>query len=201
MPEDAARPPNSEQAQSESRIDLRILSPGQGVPETIEIRDVPVGTRIAQLKERVALVAPSHPGPEAQRLIYQGHVLANPSATLQSIFGDDDVRTVSLRWARRSLTGDRSGSIARLHYTWWYGRPAMAHHFLHHKQHHASLPPYKTLRRHRRLIVPPPLPYPYKIPWRFHSRGRRVSPQVSQAFHPHNSTARPAVALGRPPCK
>jgi len=117
MPEDVVEPSNIRQSTPESRIDLRILSPGQGVPETIEIRDVPVGTRIAQLKERVALVAPSHPGPEAQRLIYQGHVLANPSATLQSIFGDDAVRTVSLNRIRRSLTRDRSGSIARLLYT------------------------------------------------------------------------------------
>lgn len=70
-----------------ARVHLRILSPGQGIPETIDIRDIPVETTIAALKNRITLVAPSHPIPESQRLIYQGHVLANNDATLREIFG------------------------------------------------------------------------------------------------------------------
>ena len=81
----------SDVAESQPRIDLRILSPGQGVPEFIEIRDVPVETQIAKLKERITLVAPLHPNPDTQRLIYQGHVLAEPSTTLQNVFGVDAV--------------------------------------------------------------------------------------------------------------
>ena len=84
-------------APDEPRIDLRILSPGQGVPETIEIRDVPTGTQVAKLKERITHVAPSHPASDAQRLIYQGHVLADPSATLQNVFGADAVCLLLIR--------------------------------------------------------------------------------------------------------
>lgn len=69
------------------RIDLRVLSPGHGVPETIDIRDVPVTTSVDMLKDRISKVSPSRPAIDGQRLIYQGHVLANPSATLADVFG------------------------------------------------------------------------------------------------------------------
>ena len=85
--------PDSNQTQSTptSRIDLRILSPGNGVPETIDIRDVPVSTTVGALKERINVVGPSRPTPDAQRLIYQGHMLANPAAALSEVFGAEAV--------------------------------------------------------------------------------------------------------------
>ena len=80
------------QPSSESKIDLRILSPGHNVPETVDIRGVPINATVSSLKERITLVSPSHPPPESQRLIYQGHVLAVPTATLESILGAEAVR-------------------------------------------------------------------------------------------------------------
>jgi len=96
MSENVAGVAGSQPGVIEPRIDLRILSPGSGVPESIEIRDVPVGTQIAKLKESITRVAPSHPSPDTQRLIYQGHVLAEPSTTLQNVFGADAVRFLVL---------------------------------------------------------------------------------------------------------
>jgi len=91
MAEPTTASANSGQS-SEARVDIKIISPGSdNVRESIEIRDVPVSTQVSKVKERIQTLAPGNPAPEAQRLIYQGHVLADPSATLESIFGPDAV--------------------------------------------------------------------------------------------------------------
>ncbi|GAB7341692.1 hypothetical protein MBLNU457_g0034t1 [Dothideomycetes sp. NU457] len=92
MAEPTAAPATSGQS-SEARVDIKIISPGSdNVRESIEIRDVPVSTQVSKVKERIQTLAPGNPAPEAQRLIYQGHVLADPSATLERVFGADAIR-------------------------------------------------------------------------------------------------------------
>ena len=97
MADDARMPVEQQQAASTPRIDLKILSPGNVIPETIAINDVPVTTTISALKERINIVGPSHPSPDAQRLIYQGHVLANPAATLSDVFGAEAASHIFFR--------------------------------------------------------------------------------------------------------
>lgn len=76
---------------TEQRIHLRILSPGTAIPETVDIRDVPLSTTIQALKQRICLVAPSHPPPSAQRLIFAGRLLANEQASLTQALGAEAV--------------------------------------------------------------------------------------------------------------
>lgn len=83
---------NQSGAPSGHRIALKILSPGHGVPESIEINEVPTDITINTLKQRITLLSPSRPPADHQRLIYQGHVLANPSARLADVFGAEALR-------------------------------------------------------------------------------------------------------------
>lgn len=78
----------------EQKIHLRVLSPGAGVPETIEIRDVPLSTTVEQLKSRITLVAPSHPPLNSQRLIFAGRLLADNNAILQNALGAEAVSRI-----------------------------------------------------------------------------------------------------------
>lgn len=73
---------------NDRRIHLRILSPGHGVAESIDIRDVPLNISVETLKQRITLVAPSHPPVPHQRLIFAGRVLADNSAKLADALGD-----------------------------------------------------------------------------------------------------------------
>jgi len=92
MAEPTSGSSTSGQPSSEARVSIKILSPGSdSVRESIEIRDVPISTPISKVKERIQTLAPGNPAPEAQRLIYQGHVLADASATLETVFGADAV--------------------------------------------------------------------------------------------------------------
>lgn len=83
-----ASPPRADQ-----RITLKILSPGNGVPESIEIRDVPLSITVGALKERIAFVAHSHPSVVSQRLIFGGRVLADNNASLMDALGAETVRS------------------------------------------------------------------------------------------------------------
>lgn len=76
------------------RINVRVLSPGgAGVPESMHIRDVPSSVTLAALKDRITHLAPSRPRPDQQRLIYMGHVLRDSTATLETIFRTQLVRS------------------------------------------------------------------------------------------------------------
>lgn len=72
------------------RVNLRILTPSSGVPETIYLQSIPVGTPISAVKTRISAIAPGHPPPEHQRLIYQGHVVREDT-TLLELFGPANV--------------------------------------------------------------------------------------------------------------
>lgn len=105
--EAASRPTSSA-----SRIALKILSPGSGVPETIDINDVPTDITIGILKSRITLISPSTPPADHQRLIYQGRVLANPSTKLADVFGADAVCLLGLVVSYRALTCDSFDSTS-----------------------------------------------------------------------------------------
>ncbi|TKX24356.1 hypothetical protein C1H76_3462 [Elsinoe australis] len=81
---------------NDRRIHLRILSPGHGVAESIDIRDVPLNISVETLKQRITLVAPSHPPVPHQRLIFAGRVLADNSAKLADALGDASRNSDSL---------------------------------------------------------------------------------------------------------
>ncbi|KAF2218341.1 hypothetical protein BDZ85DRAFT_270556 [Elsinoe ampelina] len=98
------------------RIHLRILSPGQGVAETIDIRDVPLEISVGQLKERIVLVSPSHPSATHQRLIFAGRLLSNDNAKLSEALDPACRNSESLTIhmiARDGSGGTRSQPITR----------------------------------------------------------------------------------------
>ncbi|KAG8624652.1 hypothetical protein KVT40_007719 [Elsinoe batatas] len=98
------------------RIHLRILSPGQGVAETIDIRDVPLDISVGQLKERIVLVSPSHPSAAHQRLIFAGRLLSNDNAKLSEALDPACRNSESLTIhmiARDGSGGTRSQPITR----------------------------------------------------------------------------------------
>ncbi|PNS17372.1 Acid phosphatase [Sphaceloma murrayae] len=88
MAESTTRPFGPAPPATDRRIHLRILSPGQGIAETVDIHDVPLSITVDTLKQRIALVAPSHPPVPHQRLIFAGRVLADNGAKLSDALGD-----------------------------------------------------------------------------------------------------------------
>lgn len=102
-----------------ARIDLKILSPGQGadIPHSIDIADVPVTATIQDVKARITLLAPSRPGPAHQRLIYQGRVLTNLAATLADVFGAEVLELVHQGRRLARLTYDRCNDTGSLRST------------------------------------------------------------------------------------
>lgn len=70
----------------EENITLHILSPSPEVTNgRLTFEDLSLNTTIARLKHHIQNAIPTAPGPERQRLIYRGHALLTPTATLRQI--------------------------------------------------------------------------------------------------------------------
>jgi hypothetical protein len=74
-------------------LNLQILSPSAGVP-SMRFADLPAGTTVRQLKEKIRESVPSRPADNHQRLIYRGRPLIRDSDTLQDIIGEQTVRSL-----------------------------------------------------------------------------------------------------------
>ncbi|TPX08755.1 uncharacterized protein E0L32_009817 [Thyridium curvatum] len=78
-------------------VDLRIVSPSQGVPNPLVIADLPAATTVGGLKDRLrsSLVGGGNHQDVQLRLIHRGRVLDHDQASLERIFGAASVRTTS----------------------------------------------------------------------------------------------------------
>lgn len=68
-----------------STISLRILSPSFEATQRLSFEKLSLSTTVGDVKNLIAPLAPNHPTPEQQRLIYRGRPLLNNSAALESV--------------------------------------------------------------------------------------------------------------------
>lgn len=64
---------------------LSILSQSPDTPQRFTFDNLPLSTKVSEIKARITLAVPSRPDPENQRLLYRGKVLANSGEELQNI--------------------------------------------------------------------------------------------------------------------
>ncbi|KAF3391961.1 hypothetical protein DPV78_010637 [Talaromyces pinophilus] len=81
-----------------STISLRILSPSFESTQRLSLEKLSLSTTVGEVKNLIAPLAPNHPTPEQQRLIYRGRPLLNNNATLESVLESplDTVHTLHL---------------------------------------------------------------------------------------------------------
>lgn len=72
-------------------VNLKVISPSLSQPITLS--DLPAGTTVQQLKERIRQELPTQPADNQQRLIYRGRMISRPEEKLLGLFGEDMVRS------------------------------------------------------------------------------------------------------------
>ncbi|OKL64104.1 hypothetical protein UA08_01042 [Talaromyces atroroseus] len=79
-------PPSGEAPKDSSpAISLRILSPSFESSQRLSFDNLPASTTVADVKNLITPLAPNHPTPDQQRLIYRGRPLLDNSAALQDV--------------------------------------------------------------------------------------------------------------------
>lgn len=71
---------------------LQVVSPSVGVAGPLSFRQLPSGTTVKQLKEKIRESLPMRPADDQQRLIHRGRLLAREDETMLEIFGQETVR-------------------------------------------------------------------------------------------------------------
>ncbi|KAI5294250.1 hypothetical protein KEM52_004385 [Ascosphaera acerosa] len=66
-------------------VDITVLSPSPGVPDSFILRGVSLDTTVRELKLRLSTALDRHPAPAEQRLILRGRPLARDDDTVQAI--------------------------------------------------------------------------------------------------------------------
>ena len=83
---DGTQPEGSASTPKETpTISLRILSPSFEATRRLSFEKLSLSTTVGDVKNLIAPLAPNHPTPEQQRLIYRGRPLLNNSAALESV--------------------------------------------------------------------------------------------------------------------
>lgn len=77
-------------------LNLKVLSPSSEFEGGIHLRELPASTTVRALRLRIQDAVPSKPAPERMRLIYRGKVVANDAATLEAVFGAENVGGAAL---------------------------------------------------------------------------------------------------------
>ena len=75
------------------RVVIHVVSPSAEA-KRLSFPNTPLSSTIADVKLKIQAAVPSSPLPDRQRLIYQGRPLTSPTATLESVFGPEAVRSV-----------------------------------------------------------------------------------------------------------
>lgn len=91
MPEAPGPSDSTPLSESSPTIILHVLSPSLEAPNRLTLSNLPLTTKIGELKDRIYRAVPSQPRPETQRLIYRGKPLLNDGETLQHILEASDV--------------------------------------------------------------------------------------------------------------
>ncbi|KAJ4991894.1 ubiquitin family protein [Stagonosporopsis vannaccii] len=76
-------------------VNLKVLSPSSEFEGGVRLRELPAATTVRELRRRIQAAVPSQPAPERMRLIYRGKVVASDDATLEAVFGADNLRESS----------------------------------------------------------------------------------------------------------
>jgi hypothetical protein len=77
-------------------IILHVLSPSPEAPNRITFNNLPLTTKVSELKDRLYSTLESKPLPETQRLIYRGKPLTNNDEALRNIVEPADVSFSSI---------------------------------------------------------------------------------------------------------
>jgi hypothetical protein len=70
---------------------LQVVSPSVGVTGPLFFPQLPSGTTVKQLKEKIRESLPIRPSDDHQRLIHRGRLLAKEDETMSEIFGQETV--------------------------------------------------------------------------------------------------------------
>lgn len=81
----------AEESASFGTFTLQVLSPSAGVSGPLSFPQLPSGTTVKQLKEKIRESLPMRPADDHQRLIHQGRLLAKEDETMLEIFGQEKV--------------------------------------------------------------------------------------------------------------
>jgi hypothetical protein len=91
--EQTKSPRDGEQAATES-FNLKVVSPSTGVNGPLSFPQLPIGTTVKQLKEKIREALPIRPSDDLQRLIHHGRLLAREDETMSEVFRQENVRTL-----------------------------------------------------------------------------------------------------------
>lgn len=91
MPEAPGPSDSNPLTETSPTIILHILSPSLEAPNRLTLSNLPLTTKIGELKDHIYRAVASQPRPETQRLIYRGKPLLNDGETLQNIVEPSDV--------------------------------------------------------------------------------------------------------------
>ncbi|KAI5306699.1 phosphatidylserine decarboxylase 1 [Ascosphaera pollenicola] len=80
---------DSQQSSPTEEINVNIVSPSAGVPDSYLVTNIKLTTTVLDLKQRLKDELDGHPSPADQRLIYRGRPLFNDTETLKAIFHSD----------------------------------------------------------------------------------------------------------------
>jgi hypothetical protein len=76
---------------SSGTFTLQVVSPSVGVTGPLSFPQLPPGTTVKQLKEKIRESLPMRPSDDHQRLIHRGRLLAKENETMSEIFGQETV--------------------------------------------------------------------------------------------------------------
>lgn len=76
---------------SSGTFTLQVVSPSVGVTGPLSFSQLPSGTTVKQLKEKIRESLPMRPSDDHQRLIHRGRLLAKENETMSEIFGQETV--------------------------------------------------------------------------------------------------------------
>jgi hypothetical protein len=76
---------------SSGTFTLQVVSPSVGVTGPLSFPQLPIGTTVKQLKEKIRESLSMRPSDDHQRLIHRGRLLAREDETMSEIFGQETV--------------------------------------------------------------------------------------------------------------
>jgi hypothetical protein len=76
---------------SSGTFTLQVVSPSAGVTGPLSFMQLPSGTTVKQLKEKIRESLPMRPSDDHQRLIHRGRLLSKEDETMSEIFGQEKV--------------------------------------------------------------------------------------------------------------
>ncbi len=89
---DLPGPKSDEEVPVVETFTLQVVSPSVGVNGPLSFSQLPTGTTVKQLKEKIRENLTMRPPDEHQRLIHRGRLLSREGETMVEVFGLETVR-------------------------------------------------------------------------------------------------------------